>query len=144
LRQIEATRNQPGASGNVHFSMKALMRNYDGIADKLKAGPYAKPAIVPESNWLGDETPAAPQIEARRDGTGVAIEMKLPDGKAPWHWLVQVQTDGGWKTAIVPGHKTRHVVRLTDKADAKHVVVAAVTRLSREGPSARVEIQERD
>jgi uncharacterized lipoprotein YddW (UPF0748 family) len=54
LRQIEVTRGQPGASGNVHFSMKALMHNYDGIADKLKQGPYAEPALVPESKWLGD------------------------------------------------------------------------------------------
>ena len=58
--------HQPGATGNVHFSMKALMRNYDGIADKLKAGPYAEPALVPESRWLGDETPPAPEVVARR------------------------------------------------------------------------------
>jgi hypothetical protein len=32
--------------------MKALMQNADGIADKLKAGPYAKPALVPASPWL--------------------------------------------------------------------------------------------
>ncbi len=151
LRQIESTRNQTGASGNVHFSMKALMRNYDGIADKLKAGPYAEPALVPESSWLGDQALAAPEVEAWRDGTSIAIEMKLtsagpggPRTKAPWQWVVHVQTAGGWQTAIVPGHKSRHVVRLADGDDAKHVVVAAVTRLSREGPSARVDIQERD
>jgi uncharacterized lipoprotein YddW (UPF0748 family) len=142
LRQIEATRNQPGASGNVHFSMKALMRNYDGIADKLKDGPYSEPALVPESSWLGDETPPQPDIEARYDGSNIAIEMKLPD--PPWQWVVHVRTGYGWKTEIVPGRKTRHVVPLSDGADAKHVVVSAVTRLSREGPPARVEIQERD
>jgi hypothetical protein len=79
--------------------------------------------------------------------------MKLPSAgsgdprttsKAPWQWIVHVQTESGWQTAIVPGRKTRHVVRLADVADAKQVVVSAVTRLSREGPSARVEIQERD
>jgi uncharacterized lipoprotein YddW (UPF0748 family) len=138
LRQIEVTRDQPGASGNVHFSMKALMRNYDGIADKLKTGAYAELALVPESSWLGDETPARPEVEARRDGSNITIEMKLPDGKRPWQWIVHVQTDDGWKAAIVPGHKSRHLVRLVDEADAIHIVVSAVTRLSREGPSARV------
>jgi hypothetical protein len=149
LRQIEATRNQPGANGNVHFSMKALMRNYDGIADRLKAGPYAEPALVPESSWLGDETLPRPEVEARPDGTSVAIEMKLPSAgsgdphttsNAPWQWIVHVQTESGWHTAIVPGRKTSHVVRLADVADAKQVVVSAVTRLSREGPSARIPI----
>jgi uncharacterized lipoprotein YddW (UPF0748 family) len=140
LRQIAATRDQPGASGNVHFSMKALMRNYDGIAEKLEAGPYAEPALVPESSWLGDKTPPQPEVEARRDGSKVTIEMKLSDRKAPWQWVVHVQTSDGWKTAIVPGHKIRHVVHLVDGADAKHVVVSAVTRLSREGPSARAAI----
>jgi uncharacterized lipoprotein YddW (UPF0748 family) len=52
IRQIDATRAEPGATGNVHFSMKALMQNYDGIADKLKNGPYSEPALVPESPWL--------------------------------------------------------------------------------------------
>jgi uncharacterized lipoprotein YddW (UPF0748 family) len=144
LRQIAATRNQPGANGNVHFSMNALMRNYDGIADKLKAGPYAEPALVPESSWLGDETPAQPEVEARLDGTSIAIDMRLPDRQSPWQWVMHVQTESGWKTAIVPGRKSRHVVRLVDGAGAKGVVVSAVTRLGREGPAARVVIQERD
>jgi uncharacterized lipoprotein YddW (UPF0748 family) len=144
LRQIEATRAQPGATGNVHFSMKALMRNYDGIADKLKAGPYAKPALVPESNWLGGDTPAEPEIEASRDGHDIVVEMKLAGKLAPWQWLVQIQTEDGWKTEIVPGHKSRHAVRVADGVAASNVIVSAVTRLSREGPSARVQIQERD
>jgi uncharacterized lipoprotein YddW (UPF0748 family) len=65
VRQIEATRAQPGATGNVHFSMKALMRNYDGIADTLKAGVYSEPALVPESPWL-KERPAKTQVSAER------------------------------------------------------------------------------
>ncbi|HEX2476080.1 MAG TPA: family 10 glycosylhydrolase, partial [Lacipirellulaceae bacterium] len=142
LRQVEATRNQPGASGNVHFSMKALMRNYDGIADKLKMGAYAEPALVPESSWLGDETPPQPEVEARHDGTSIAIEMRLPDRQSPWQWVMHVQTGDGWKTAIVPGRKSRHVVRVADGVDAKQVVVSAVTRLGREGPSARAPIVE--
>ena len=55
-----------GATGNVHFSMKALMKNKDGIADKLKKGPYAEPALVPETPWLGHETPEKPEVSAKR------------------------------------------------------------------------------
>jgi uncharacterized lipoprotein YddW (UPF0748 family) len=141
IRQIEATRAQPGATGNIHFSMKALMQNYDGIADKLKEGLYAEPALVPESEWLGDETPAEPTVAARRGRRGVVVEMSLPDDAAPWQWLVRVATAGGWKTAIVPGHENRHVVPLADGEDPTAVTVAAVTRLHRVGPTARAEIE---
>src|SRR5206468_827930 len=66
IRQIEATRTTPGATGNVHFSMKALMKNSGGIADKLKKGLYAEPALVPESPWLGHEIPEKPEVAAKR------------------------------------------------------------------------------
>jgi uncharacterized lipoprotein YddW (UPF0748 family) len=144
LRQIEVTRAQPGANGNVHFSMKALMRNYDGLADELKRGLYAEPALVPESSWLDDQVPAAPEVEARLEGNGVSVEMKLPEGTTPWQWAVHVQTDDGWKTEVVPGRKNRHVVRLMGGTTGSDVVVSAVTRLSREGPSTRVQVKERD
>jgi uncharacterized lipoprotein YddW (UPF0748 family) len=48
--QIRITREQ-GAGGNIHFSMKALMRNRGGVADKLKE-VYSEPAQVPPTPWL--------------------------------------------------------------------------------------------
>ena len=111
---------------------------------KLKAGLYAEPALVPESPWLGRETPPKPEVSAQRSGSGVAVEMKLPRGKEPWQWLVRVQTADGWKTAIVPGHENQHLVSFDDGAEAKAVVVSAVTRLSRLGRPARAKIESRD
>jgi hypothetical protein len=132
--------------------MKALMRNYDGIADKLKNGLYAEPALVPESNWLGRETPPKPEVGATHTVNGVIVEMKLPASAGsgdprtttPWQWLVRVRTADGWKTAIVPGRENRHVVPLADGEDAKAVTVTAVTRLSRIGPAARADIDQAD
>ena len=145
LRQIEATRAQPGATGNVHFSMKALMRNYDGISDKLKAGPYAEPALVPESSWLRDDSPPAPEVVARRSSDSIVVEMKLPNDQTPWQWAARVQQeDGNWTTAIVPGHQNRHAVAFPAGARANQVVVSAVTRLSREGPTTHAPIDQPD
>jgi uncharacterized lipoprotein YddW (UPF0748 family) len=142
LQQIRLTRAQPGATGNVHFSMKALMRNYDGIADELKQGPYAEPALVPETSWLGGQAPPAPNVAARYDGDSIAAEMHLPDGAAPWQWVLRVQTaQGDWTTAIVPGRANRHVMMLPPGTQARLVAVSAVTRLSREGPATRSEIE---
>src|SRR4029078_11689168 len=59
IQQIELTREiMPEGPGNVFFSMKCLVDNRDGLSDKLKSGVYAEPALVPESPWLGDATPA--------------------------------------------------------------------------------------
>jgi uncharacterized lipoprotein YddW (UPF0748 family) len=144
IRQIEATRAQPGATGNVHFSMKALQRNYDAIADKLKQGLYAEPALVPESSWLGDDSPAQPKFGARRDSNGVAVDMKLPSGKPPWLWVVRVRTGHRWKIEIVPGHNERYLVSLQPGDKPAEATVSAVTRLGREGPIARAVIEDHD
>ncbi len=110
------------------------MRNYDGIADKLKAGPYAEPALVPESAWLGDDSPPAPEVVARRSSDSIVVEMKLPNDQTPWQWVARVQQeDGTWRTAIVPGHQNRHAVVLPAGARAKQVVVSAVTRSRAKG-----------
>jgi uncharacterized lipoprotein YddW (UPF0748 family) len=142
IRQIEVTRSQSGATGNIHFSMKALVRNFDGIADKLKAGLYAEPALVPESSWLGRQTPPRPKISARRDGSDIVVDMKLPREKKPWQWVVRVHGGGNWKTVILSGCENQHVVPLAGNYEAATVIVSAVTRLGRLGPEARAEIKD--
>ena len=62
LDQINLTRSQKGSTGNVHFSMKAFMKNFNGIAGALKRGPYKDPATVPASPWLGDRKPGIPVL----------------------------------------------------------------------------------
>jgi uncharacterized lipoprotein YddW (UPF0748 family) len=144
LRQIAATRAVPGATGNVHFSMKALMKNKQGIADKLKAGPYAEPALVPESPWLGHDTPEKPDVTAKRTDTGVAVEMKVPNGKEPWQWLVRVFTTKGWKTSVLPGAKSEQVITLANSEDARSIMVSGISRLGKEGQSTRAKVAKRD
>ena len=45
--QIELTRRGTSSPGQIHWNMKALMRNQGGIDDLLKAGPYAERAELP-------------------------------------------------------------------------------------------------
>jgi uncharacterized lipoprotein YddW (UPF0748 family) len=140
IRQIEVTRATPGATGNVHFSMKALMKNSGGIADKLNKGPYAEPALVPESPWLGHETPEKAEVSAKRTEGGVALKMKVPSGQEPWQWLVRMLTSKGWKTSILPGAMSEQVVALPIEADARSVIVSGISRLGREGKSVRAKV----
>lgn len=63
LDQIQETRAQLSPnSGNVHFSMDAFMVNSDSMNEKLVAGPYAEPALVPPSPWLAAGLPDAPVV----------------------------------------------------------------------------------
>lgn len=47
IEQIALTRSGTNSPGHIHWSMKSLMRNQGGIADKLRAGPYAEKAATP-------------------------------------------------------------------------------------------------
>ena len=71
--QIALVRKHSGATGTVHFSMKALMNDWNGIAGQLKKA-YPGPALVPVSPWLKVEKPAVPSgVSARAiDGHVVA------------------------------------------------------------------------
>ena len=51
VAQIELTRKLVDPPGHVHFSMKSIMSNKNGIADALKA-VYKEKAAVPASPWL--------------------------------------------------------------------------------------------
>ena len=141
IKQIELTRKiVPEGPGNVHFSMKCLVDNRDGLNDKLQEGVYAKQALVPESPWLGKETPAKPKVTAKQNSKGVAIEMSHTKGKAPWLWVVRTRAGGEWSIKIVPGAEKR---KLIESADAKvsEVAVSGVSRLGREGQIAKVDVK---
>jgi uncharacterized lipoprotein YddW (UPF0748 family) len=140
VNQIEATRATPGATGNVHFSMKAFLQDYDGIDAKLKGGLYSQPALVPETTWLAGDTPAKPVISAKETKSGVDVVMKLPNGKSPWQWLVRARTSGGWQNTIVPGDRAHHLLK-TSGDSAQEVTVSAISRLVREGQSSSVKVE---
>ncbi len=69
--QIRIVRQTQGATGTLHFSMKAVMNNWNGIADWLKKA-YNKPALVPASPWLTKTAPKAPRLTLDRTKTTVS------------------------------------------------------------------------
>ncbi|MEN0112009.1 MAG: family 10 glycosylhydrolase, partial [Planctomycetota bacterium] len=101
VRQIEATRRQRGADGHIHFSIKALQRDWGGAADMLKRSVYAEPALVPASPWLaGDEPPpAAPSVQPVADRSG-AFRLDSPD-RAATRWVLQKLVDGEWTAKVI-------------------------------------------
>lgn len=132
VRQVMATRAEPGAGGTIHFSMKALAEDFDGVATKLAAGPYAEPALVPAVRPAQGPLPVAPAIA--RDATGVAFAQPPGEHAPAWLWVVRARSGAGWRTTILPGRAGRHDLA----GDVEEVAVSAVARDGREGPAARL------
>jgi hypothetical protein len=137
LEQIRLTRADSGASGNVHFSMEALVRNRDSLNDKLVAGPYAAPALVPASPWLGEDAPAAPRATARVDTLSGRTTVTLaPVGATPVRlWVVRSRFGSSWTTSIVPGSVREHSFAASDASARPDLIV--VTAIGRTGVESR-------
>ena len=158
--QILVTRAQPGATGNVWFSMQPLMRNTAGVADSLRFGAYAAPALVPASPWLPGHAPAAPNVAIGGGARPVVTLQPADPEDAPWLWVVQLRVGMRWTTVILPGAAreyvpTRAAVRTLAAGTAtagaalgrdepgedvfgpEEVRVYGVDRTGRSGPTAR-------
>lgn len=131
LDQIRMTRLTEGAGGNVHFSAKVFMQNRDSIVDRLLAGPYAGPALVPSSPWLDSIPPRAPAAALRRDSATRDIRVDfVPRGtEKVWLWIVRYRYGPDWSTLILPGLQATHYYG----EEPDEVVVSAVDRTGNEG-----------
>jgi uncharacterized lipoprotein YddW (UPF0748 family) len=150
VEQIRLTRAQAGATGNVHFSMKVFFENPDGLNERLTAGPYAQPALVPATTWLSVGTPAAPAIAVRTDAGRAMLEI-LPTAQppvpigyggtssvsaTPWLWVVQTRTDAGWTTEVVPAAVRSRPLAARGTSPVREVRVMAIDRLGVASPAA--------
>ncbi len=139
LRQIYVTRGAHRASGNIHFSMRALM--VDSVAEALVTRAYTAPALVPASTWLDATPPAPPTISVGKHGDGLAVRFAPGSEERVWLWAVQVHaTDGSWTTAILPGPSASHPIPETNDARADAVFVTAVDRYGNTSRPARAEL----
>ena len=134
IQQVTLTRSSiasapnGGATGNVFFSMKALMANVDSIDAKL-APLYAEPALVPASPWLDATPPPRPLATLVSSGATGELYVRLTPakGEPPWLWVVRTLQGGRWTTEILPNEVRSH--RLAGDGDFERVVVNAVDRV---------------
>jgi len=123
--QIAAQRaRSPASSGHAHFSIVALKDNRRGLSDALMAGPYATPALVPASPWLGVSAPvsAVPALTAMPGGQlRLRLDTSPAHTQAVWlkygeRWEFRLGTDLRLNAAGLTG-----------------IVVSAIDRLGNEG-----------
>jgi uncharacterized lipoprotein YddW (UPF0748 family) len=145
VSQIQATRDQPGASGNVHFNMTALVRSSDALADRLATGPYAALALVPASPWLSAANPSSPSVRAspgdRRLALSItsAVAVDRTAVSPPRWWLVRARYGDGWRALVVDAKtETVDVPASADGTLPDVVVVNAIDHAGVESEPVRV------
>jgi len=125
--QIRATRAQAGATGNIHFSMKPLMRAEGDLADAF-AKAYPDVALVPPSPWLDDQPPAKPTVEWSAEKKDLWI---TPTGEPVRLFVVRRQVAGKWETILQPANG-ENSVRVPCPVTAEQVRVTAIDRTGNE------------
>jgi uncharacterized lipoprotein YddW (UPF0748 family) len=148
LEQIRLTRAQPGATGNVHFSMKVFQQDPDSLDERLLRDAYGMPALVPATTWLPGAGLPAPLIAAHIDAVSGDRVLDLNPGTTsiatasmttvPWLWVLQTRSDSGWTTQILPGAERVHVLSAQGVAAPLDVRVISVDRVGNVSPSARL------
>lgn len=145
LDQIANTRLTDGATGNVHFSAKVFMQNRDSIVEKLLAGPYSGPALVPASPWLDSIAPRAPAASMYRDSVTRAITLQIvPRGtEVPWLWVVRYRVGPEWTTLILPVAQSLHMFDGGARSmPPDEVAVSAVDRTGNESEITIAQMEE--
>ncbi|MCE2952753.1 MAG: glycoside hydrolase family 10 protein [Gemmatimonas sp.] len=132
VEQIRLTRLQPGASGNVHFSMTSFLKNQAGMNDTLLVGPYATVALPPPTPWLKAPPPPTPALRLAREAGATTLRLTPQGRTAPWQWVVRLRTDSAWITMILPGTTTHWPI--PSGVVPTKVTVSALNRVGTESP----------
>jgi hypothetical protein len=144
--QILITRDHPGATGHVHFSMRALLPGVpirDTLAMRLTTEIYGEPALIPATPWLDAMPPARPTVRATRDTStgGVRLVLTPGDQQTVRHWTVQLLGTDAWTTRILPGSLRSHALtRNRKEALPETVWVTAVDRAGNQSRPVRVRL----
>ena len=175
LNQIATTRDRsPGgaAGGNagvILYSAIGLVENRKGLADALRAGPFAEPAMVPPSPWpppsgkgeRGPLTPAPPvalpaplepgpvTVAVRAAGTQLSVAVsaaptRVPVAQARRCIIWTRSTGGAWRWQASPigaaAMAEQHLPAGAGPEQVIEVAAASVDRFGRLGPVARVPV----
>ncbi len=131
VNQIKITRDQPGASGNIHFSMKPLMRNKGNVADVLLTNVYEEPAIIPTYPWLNDKAVAKPTLNVKSQKGVMTLSWGSKEENLG-QWVLQTCTHGKWAAHVLAPTQLSHTLT-TNELSPMLPEVVAVTAVNRYG-----------
>ena len=126
--EIRQTRKQSGATGNIHWSMKPLLQNREGIGDLLRKELYATPSLVPASPWLESRPPGKPKLMVEAAARGIKLIWEPAGAEKAWLWLVQFKAGGKWGAEILPGVRGTHSLKIDGPETPELITLTAVSR----------------
>lgn len=103
INQIQLTRKQGGATGHIHWNMTKGLVGNKALCDRLAAGLYGEPALVPASTWVKGAPLGKPRLSVSARDSGLRLTWAAGTGPKPSHWLLQTQSNGKWTTRVLPG-----------------------------------------
>ncbi len=109
-------------AGHVHWSMKSLMQNRDGIATKLKGAAYVAPALIPPMSWVPSQAPAPPTVTITQKSGHISTTWPRIPGASKY--TVQVRHGNQWHSIIVTYGNGANI-----KGTPNAIAIAAVNRV---------------
>ena len=132
IDQINLTR-ELGAQGDIHWSIRPLMRNVAGLRDELVKKVYKDVAIVPSMPWLNSTPPKPPASFTVADASRnkILFRWEASDDTTTWEWaLYRKPAKGSWELiTLLPGSENSYFYNLPDFPDSS--VTYGITALDR-------------
>ena len=135
INQIKAVRTQPGASGEVFWSMKNLMSTKNRLPETLFREANFGPALIPSSPWLGTDVPTRPILTSSVTGATVTLQWRVASDEKIRQWVLQKKVGGIWLMEILPGDQAG----ITLRNDFSAVAITAVDRFGTASAPAMLE-----
>lgn len=129
LDQVRMTQNTQGSTGNVQFSMKALMPQNGRLGEALRQELYANRVLVPASPWLDKSNPEKPKVALKDDRGSYSVEMSMKE--APTKWVVRALYNGQWMLDVISGAHKNYALPVFGLAKKPDWV--AISSLNRSG-----------
>jgi hypothetical protein len=116
---VRLTRQQFGASGDIHWSAKALWQNRGGLGEALRNEVYTQPAMPPAYPWLSGPRAGPPSLSVDSVWTTGEVKLKWRSAEGAYValWLLQTKNDGEWRTEVLPGPQTTRLFPRTQKPE---------------------------
>lgn len=131
VSQIMITRGMlPESKGTIHWSIGPLLK-YRNLSAGILENAYKRQALVPESPWLSEEVPAAPQVAFNANGSDVTVNWQHPSKKDIFQWVVHYMYNGVWNYKILS--KDEHTLILPKKVNEHQLTHIGVTAVDRTG-----------
>lgn len=130
VNQVRQTRAQAGATGNVHFSMRAMMPAGHGMGKALASSVYTTKAVAPRTTWLKGAKPATPGASIEDLGSQIYLSMTPGDSTQIRNWILRIREGTKWTMDVIPAwHRT---LNLSSYKNADVIVLQSITRLGLE------------